>query len=123
MTNGACKLGVEQMLFARVHFYGNRTLLCQAQGRFKTFGNSLTQRIARRRFGFMSNFETVHHQIDVVLFGFLEGGQVFDFDSFAVDSKAHIAQCLHLFKNFFKLTFAFACNGRHDHEACVFGQL
>ena len=70
----------------------------------------------------MANFETVDHHIDVVLFCFLQGGQIFHFKGFAIDAKAHIPEGLHLFKDFFKLAFAFTCNGGHDHEARVFWQ-
>ena len=62
------------MFFARVHFNRDRALLCQTQGGFKTLGNALAQCITRWRFGFVANFEPVHHHIDVVLFGFLQGG-------------------------------------------------
>ena len=71
----------------------------------------------------MANFETVDHHIDVVLFGFLKRRQIFYFISLTIDAKAHITQSLHLLKNFFKFAFAFACNGCHDHESRVFGQL
>ena len=71
----------------------------------------------------MANFEAIDHHIDVVLFGFLQSGQIFHFISLPIDAKAHITQRLHLLKNFFKLAFAFARNGRDDHEPRVFGQL
>ena len=51
MTNRARKLGIEHVLFARVHFNRYRALLGQTQSRFKTFCNSLAQCIARGRFG------------------------------------------------------------------------
>ena len=123
MAHRTRKLGIEHVLFARVHFNGHCSLFGQSQCCFKTFSNALAQCIAGRRLGFVANFEAIDHHIDVVLLGFFERGQIFHFKSFAIDAKTHITQRLHLLKNFFKLAFAFARNGRHDHEARVFGQL
>ena len=53
---------------------------------------------------------------------FLESGQVFHLNRLAVDAKAHIAQRLHLFKDFLKLALFLARNGGEDHQLGVFGQ-
>ena len=122
VANRAGELGVEQMLFGAVHFHHQSAAFGQAQRGFKALGQALAQCVACRGIGFGAHLQAVHHHVNVVLLGFLECGQVFDFHRFAVDAKAHIAQRLHLLKHLRKFTFALARDRRHDHQARLFGQ-
>ena len=110
------------MFFPRVHLECHGAVFCQLQRGLKALGQSLAQGVAG--FGILlgAHFDAVHHHVDVVLLGFLERRQVFDFHRLAIDAKAHIAQRLHLFKHFLELAFFLARNGREDHQLGVFGQ-
>ena len=101
--------GFIALVFRHLHGYG--TAIGQTQRGLKAFGQAL----ARLR----PYFDAVHHDVNVVLFGLFQLGQVVEFIRLAVHAKAHIALRLHVGKHFQELALFFARERRQNHQSRV----
>ena len=96
------------MFGAGVHLKYHGAALGQAQGGLEAFGQALLHVVA--------HLQAVDHDVDVVLLGLFQLGQVAKFNHFAVDAKAHIALGLHLRKQVAELALAIARHRCEHHD-------
>ena len=102
------------MLFARVHFQGNRFAVSQPQRCLEAFSQPLGLICTR--------LEPVDHHINVVFLGLFQFGEFIKFVGCTVHTKSHIALRLHFSKQLNEFAFFFTGYRRQNHQLGVFGE-
>ena len=101
------------MLLSRIHLDGNGAAIRMAQGSLERFGQALL--------GFPIDFQPVHHDLDCMFFGFLQGRQCVHLIYLAVDTQTRETLRAQLVEQIQLLTFTFHHQGRKNHDLCVYG--
>src|SRR5690606_10110727 len=99
------------LLASAVHVQGHRAAVGQLHGGFEAFGQAL--------FAFGLDAQAVDHDVDVVLFVFLQRRHVADFLHLAVDPQAHVALGLQAGAFVFETALARAGDGGQHRQPRV----
>jgi len=101
----------KQVFLVGVHVERHDAALRQGQRGFKTLGQPL--------FALGLDTQAVNHDIDIVLFVFVELGHAVEVDHFSVDAHAHKPLCLQTRALIFKTAFACACDWSQDRQPAL----
>ena len=103
------------MLLVRIHLDRHRAAVGMAQRRLERFGQTLL--------GFRIDLQPVHHDLDGVLLGLLQGRQRVHLIHLAVDAQPRETLRAQLVEQIQLLALALDHQRRQDHDARVLRQL